>query len=78
MSLFRRATDNQLKIVLVWFGSWKSTASTYAPAWVKTNPKRFPRHTLADGKTLEILSPFSEENMKADGKAYEALMQHIN
>ena len=75
--LIQRATDNQLKIVLVWFGSWKSTASTYVPAWVKTNPKRFPRHTLADGKTLEILSPFSEENMKADAKAYEALMHHI-
>ncbi|HMG93031.1 MAG TPA: DUF5597 domain-containing protein [Chryseolinea sp.] len=75
--LVQRASENQLKIVLVWFGSWKSTASTYTPAWVKTNPKRFPRHTLTDGKTLEILSPFSEENMKADAKAYEALMRHI-
>ena len=75
--LIQRAADNELKIVLVWFGSWKSTASTYVPGWVKTNPKRFPRHTLTDGKTLEILSPFSEENMKADAKAYEALMRHI-
>jgi hypothetical protein len=43
----------------------------------ENKPKKIPRHTLTDGKTLEILSPFSEENMKADAKAYEALMRHI-
>jgi|GEM_PF-3230268 hypothetical protein len=54
------AKKENLKIVLAWFGSWKSTASTYVPEWVKTNPKRFQRYTLENGKTLEILSPFSE------------------
>lgn len=71
------AKKEHLKIVLVWFGSWKSTASTYAPEWVKTNPRRFQRYTLENGKTLEILSPFSEENQRADAKAYVALMQHL-
>jgi hypothetical protein len=71
------AKKENLKIVLVWFGSWKSTASTYAPEWVKTNPQRFQRYTLENGKTLEILSPFSEENRNADAKAYTALMQHL-
>lgn len=71
------AKKENLKIVLVWFGSWKSTASTYVPEWVKTNPKRFQRYTLENGKTLEMLSPFSEENRNADAKAYIALMQHL-
>jgi Domain of unknown function (DUF5597)/Beta-galactosidase len=71
------AKKENIKVVLVWFGSWKSTASTYAPDWVKTNPKRFQRYTLENGKTLEIMSPFSEENRNADAKAYAALMQHI-
>jgi hypothetical protein len=62
--------EENLKVVLVWFGSWKSTASSYVPEWVKTNPKRFPRYTLADGKTLEMLSAFSDENRNADAKAY--------
>lgn len=72
------ARKADLKLIILWFGSWKSTASTYVPEWVKTNPKRFSRYTLADGSTREILSPFSEENMKADAKAYSALMKHIN
>ncbi|MFN8346920.1 MAG: DUF5597 domain-containing protein [Spirosomataceae bacterium] len=75
--LLKSAKEENLKVVLVWFGSWKSTASSYVPEWVKTNPKRFPRYTLADGKTLEMLSAFSEENRNADAKAYAALMQHL-
>lgn len=75
--LLKSAREENLKVVLVWFGSWKSTASSYVPEWVKTNPKRFPRYTLADGKTLEMLSAFSEENRNADAKAYTALMQHL-
>lgn len=71
------AKKENIKVVLVWFGAWKSTASTYVPEWVKTNPKRFQRYTLENGKTLEMLSPFSDENRNADAKAYAALMQHI-
>lgn len=76
-AMIEGAKKENMKVVLVWFGSWKSTASTYAPEWVKTNPKRFQRYTLENGKTLEILSPFSEENRQADAKAYAALMQHL-
>lgn len=75
--LIDAARKEDLKLILVWFGSWKSTMSSYVPEWVKTNPKRFPRYTLEDGSTLEILSPFYEENLKADTKAYVALMKHL-
>lgn len=71
------AKKENMKVVLVWFGSWKSTSSSYVPAWVKTNPKRFERYTLQNGKTLEMLSAFNEENRNADAKAYVALMQHL-
>lgn len=73
----KAAEVEDIKLIMVWFGSWKSTASAYVPEWVKTNPKRFPRYTLEDGSTLEMLSAFSEENRKADLKAYVALMNHI-
>ena len=70
-----------LHLVLLWFGSFKNALSTYAPAWVKRDVKRFPRvHTLEAGgvmKTLELVSPFCEEGWKADGKAFAALMRHL-
>ena len=75
--LIREARNEDLKLVLLWFGSWKNSMSCYAPAWVKNNRKRFPYVEKSDGKTVEIMSAFSEENLNTDKKAYTALMQHI-
>jgi beta-galactosidase GanA len=51
--------------------------SSYAPAWVKRDLRRFPRAQGSDGRGLEILSPFSEENRDADARAFAALMRHL-
>ncbi|MEJ7677120.1 MAG: DUF5597 domain-containing protein [Segetibacter sp.] len=51
--------------------------SCYAPAWVKTNEKRFPRAQQQSGAGVEILSAFSVNNLAADIKAFKALMRHI-
>ena len=42
-SLITEAMKNNIKLVFLWFGSWKNSMSCYAPAWVKTNQARFPR-----------------------------------
>jgi len=75
--LIREARKENLKLVLLWFGSWKNSMSCYAPSWIKTDRKRFPYVEKSDGKPVEIMTVFSEENLKADKKAYIALMQHI-
>ena len=51
--------------------------STYAPAWVKNDQRRFPRSQDRAGRGIEILSTFSRENMEADGRAFAALMRHL-
>jgi len=51
--------------------------SSYAPSWVKKDQQRFPRVKDDKGKSHEILTPFSEENLQADSKAFRALMKHI-
>lgn len=75
--IIKDARKANLKIVPLWFASWKNSMSCYAPAWVKTNQKRFPRSQYRDGKGMEIMSPFSEENVAADAKAFKALMKHL-
>jgi len=75
--LIREARNNDLKIVLLWFGSWKNSMSSHAPPWVKKNQARFPRIKDDKGISHEILTPFSENNLQADLKAYQALMKHI-
>jgi len=75
--LIKEARRNELKLVLLWFGSWKNSMSSHVPAWVKTDQITFPRAKGINGISQEILSPFSEENLMADLQAFEALMEHI-
>ena len=75
--LLREARSHQLRLVPLWFGSWKNSMSCYAPAWVKINQKRFPRSQDRAGRGMEILSPFSQENVEADARAFAALMKHL-
>jgi Domain of unknown function (DUF5597)/Beta-galactosidase len=72
-----QARENGMRLVLLWFGSWKNSMSCYAPAWVKRDPRRFPRATLPDGTPQEILSPFSAANRDADARAFAALLRHL-
>ncbi len=76
-SIINTSRENNLKVILLWFGSWKNSMSCYAPAWIKTNEKRFPRAQNRNGKGLEILSAFSKKNLDADKKAFSELMKHI-
>jgi beta-galactosidase GanA len=80
-ALVDRAIDGArrhgLRLVLLWFGTWKNSMSCYAPAWVKTDQARFPRAELGDGRGTEMLSAFSAENLRADARAFAALMRHV-
>ena len=75
--LIQEARRHELRIVPLWFGSWKNSMSCYAPAWVKTDQRRFPRAQDATGRGLEILSPFSKENQDVDARAFAAVMRHL-
>jgi beta-galactosidase GanA len=75
--LIEEARRHQLRLVPLWFASWKNSMSCYAPAWVKTNQQRFPRAEDKAGHGIEILSPFSQENQAADARAFAALMRHL-
>jgi beta-galactosidase GanA len=75
--LIQDARHYNLRLVLLWFASWKNSMSCYAPVWVKTSQERFPRAQDKNGKGMEILSAFSSKNRDADARAFAALMRHI-
>jgi beta-galactosidase GanA len=75
--LINGARRNNLRLVFLWFGSWKNGMSSYIPVWVKKDYRRFPRVKLEGGKTTEVLSTLAKANQEADTKAYAALMRHI-
>jgi hypothetical protein len=75
--LVAESKKQELKLVLLWFASWKNSMSSHVPAWVKKDVKRFPRAQDDANINQEILTPFSGNNLEADLKAFEALMAHI-
>jgi len=76
-SLLKTARANDLKLVLLWFGAWKNSMSTYVPAWVKRDQARFPRAQLPSGQSVEILSVFAQQTRDADARAFAALLAHL-
>jgi hypothetical protein len=75
--LIQAARANNLKLMFLWFGSWKNGTSSYPPVWVKADYKRFPRIQIKGGKTIELLSALGDATRDADARAYRALMRHI-
>jgi len=75
--LIIEARKHDLKVVILWFGAWKNSMSSHVPAWVKLDQERFPRARSESGESQEILTPFSENNLKSDLNAYVHLLRHI-
>jgi hypothetical protein len=76
--LIEQARKHEMKIVFLWFGSWKNGVSSYAPDWVKRNTVCFPRSLGASNRNIkEILSPINETNRDADANAFRVLMRRI-
>ena len=75
--LIQEARQNNLKLVFLWFGSWKNGLSSYPPLWVKRDYRRFPRIKIKGGRSIELLSTFGEASRDADARAFRGLMRHI-
>ncbi len=71
------ARKHNLRLIFLWFGSWKNGLSSFAPDWVKADQKRFPRALLKNGKSVEVLTTLSQANLDADTRAYTAFMRHL-
>jgi len=47
-TLIKEARERDVRLVLLWFATWKNNAPHYAPSWVKLNNDRFPRVVKQD------------------------------
>lgn len=75
--MIKESRRHNLRLIILWFGSWKNGISHYVPSWVKNNLDRFPRVRIASGKNIEVLSTLSYENRRSDARAFTELMRHI-
>ena len=76
-TLLAQARRHRVHLVLLWFGTWKNGSSHYMPGWMKLAPDRFPRMIGPDGGRVDSPSPYSNEALQADERAFAALMRHL-
>jgi len=76
-ALLKGAREQDMRLVLLWFATWKNTGPSYAPMWVKTDTKRFPRMRTPEGNLHYALSPHSRSTLEADKRAFVALMRWL-
>src|ERR1019366_10373936 len=75
--ILRKARSEGLRVILLWFGTWKNGSMDWAPNWVKSDTARFPRVVDSGGNPIRNLSPHSKNNLDADRTAYVAMMRHL-
>ena len=71
------ARNHDLKLIFLWFATWKNGTMEYVPSWVKSNRTRFQRALLKDGSPILQLSAHCLENREADARAFRRLMETI-
>ncbi len=76
-TLLEQARANKVRLVLLWFATWKNNGPAYAPAWVKLDNDRFPRVVEGKGIVRNSLSPHAKATLEADKKAFVAFMRHL-
>ncbi len=72
-----QAREHKVRLVLLWFGTWKNGKMHYVPEWVKQDTARYPRMMTKGGAAIDVLSPNAPANLEADSAAFTALMKHL-
>lgn len=76
-TLLIQAREHHVRLVLLWFGTWKNGSGHYMPLWMKRDPESYPRMTGANGRRVDSPSPYAAATLTADKRAFAALMRHL-
>ena len=76
-ALLKGARANHLRLVLLWFGTWKNGSGHYTPEWMKRDNQLYPRVVGKDGRNVDSLSPLGTPTLQADRRAFVMLMRHL-
>ena len=75
--LLTQAREHQVRLVLLWFGTWKNGSAHYLPLWLKRQPELCPRIIGKGGRRIDSPSPHAPALLAADVRAFSALMRHL-
>jgi hypothetical protein len=75
--IIRDIRGQGLRAIVLWFGTWKGDESQFLPDWIRDGHVRYPLAVDAHGHATKSLSPHGGATLRADRRAFSALMQHL-
>ena len=75
--IIEAARRHDLRLVFIWFATWKNANGAYVPAWMKIDSARFPRCQHRPGVNATQFTALADESCRADARAFAAVMRHI-
>ena len=75
--MIKQAQTHHMHLVLLWFGAWKNSMSTYVPAYVKHDYAKYAKAQDDKGQPQDILSAFDPDTLAADSRAFATLLDHL-
>ena len=76
-TLLVQARQHKVRLVLLWFATWKNGSSHYMPGWMKRQPTKYPNITGQNGRPVDSPSPHIKATLDADVKAFTAVMGYL-
>ncbi|HLI93116.1 MAG TPA: beta-galactosidase, partial [Puia sp.] len=76
-TLIGQALRHHVRLVLLWFATWKNGSNHYMPGWMKHQPDTYPNCIASNGQWVDSPSPIANATLEADKKAFAAVMRHL-
>lgn len=73
----RQAHTYGLRVILLWFATWKNACAFYAPDYIRNDPATYPLAMDPQGQSTVSLCPSAEATWRRDRDALVALMEHL-
>ena len=76
-TLLLQARSHKVRLVLLWFATWKNGSNHYMPEWMKHDTGKYPNITGKKGQPVDSPSPHSKAALDADIKTFSAVMNYL-
>jgi len=76
-TLLLQARSRDVRLVLLWFATWKNGSNHYMPGWMKRDAAKYPNINGKNGQPVDSPSPHTRATLDADIKAFTAVMHYL-
>ncbi|MDO3628203.1 DUF5597 domain-containing protein [Mucilaginibacter sp. BT774] len=76
-TLLTQARQHKVRLVLLWFATWKNGSNHYMPEWMKLEAAKYPNITGKNAQPIDSPSPHIKATLDADINAFSAVMRYL-